>query len=47
MSALGGKVVLITGAGTGIGAASAKLMAQRGASVVLSGIPFAPVAAGA
>lgn len=39
MGALKGKVVLVTGAGSGIGAASSRLLAQRGASVGLSGIP--------
>lgn len=33
------KVVLITGGGTGIGAASARYMASHGAVVVLAGIP--------
>jgi NAD(P)-dependent dehydrogenase (short-subunit alcohol dehydrogenase family) len=33
------KVVLITGAGSGIGAATARLMAARGAAVTLAGIP--------
>ena len=36
---LDGKVVLITGAGSGIGAASARYMAELGASVTLAGIP--------
>ena len=45
MGDLSGKAVLITGAGSGIGAVSAKLIARRGASVVLSGIPYEAVAA--
>ncbi len=40
---LGGKTALITGAGSGIGAASARIMAARGAAVVLAGIPAAGV----
>jgi len=36
---LQGKVALITGAGSGIGAASARLMAAGGASVAITGIP--------
>jgi NAD(P)-dependent dehydrogenase (short-subunit alcohol dehydrogenase family) len=36
---LDGKVVLITGAGSGIGAASARYMGDLGASVTLAGIP--------
>jgi NAD(P)-dependent dehydrogenase (short-subunit alcohol dehydrogenase family) len=36
---LEGKVALITGAGSGIGAATARLMAREGASVTLAGIP--------
>jgi NAD(P)-dependent dehydrogenase (short-subunit alcohol dehydrogenase family) len=40
---LAGKVALITGAGSGIGAATARLMAASGASVVVAGIPAAGV----
>ena len=36
---LSGKVVLITGAGSGIGAATARLMAEQGASVAITGVP--------
>ena len=36
---LDGKVALITGAGSGIGAASARYMAELGASITLAGIP--------
>ena len=36
---LEGKVALITGAGSGIGAATARLMSAQGASVALAGIP--------
>ncbi|MCB1739215.1 MAG: SDR family oxidoreductase [Gammaproteobacteria bacterium] len=34
------KVVLITGAGTGIGAATARYMARRGARLALAGLPY-------
>lgn len=36
---LEGRVALITGAGSGTGAATARLMAAEGASVVITGIP--------
>jgi len=36
---LQGKVALITGAGSGIGAAAARLMAAEGASIAVTGIP--------
>ena len=36
---LQGKVALITGAGSGIGAATARLMAAEGARIAVTGIP--------
>ena len=33
------KVAIITGAGSGIGAATARLMAAEGASVAVTGVP--------
>ena len=40
---LDGKVALVTGGGSGIGAETARLMAASGASVVVAGIPAAGV----
>lgn len=40
---LDGKTALITGAGSGIGAASARIMAERGAAILLAGIPAAGI----
>ena len=42
---LAGKVALITGAGSGIGAATARLMANEGASIAVCGIPACGVEA--
>ena len=40
---LSGKIAIVTGAGSGIGAATAKLFAREGARVVLCGRRFAPL----
>jgi 3-oxoacyl-[acyl-carrier protein] reductase len=42
MGLLDGKVAIITGAGRGIGAATAKLFAQQGASIVVGDLDKAP-----
>lgn len=39
MGKLDNKVALITGAGSGIGAATARLMAQEGAKIAVTGVP--------
>jgi len=36
---LEGRVALITGAGSGIGAATARLMAAEGAAIAVTGLP--------
>jgi NAD(P)-dependent dehydrogenase (short-subunit alcohol dehydrogenase family) len=41
MGRLEGKVAIVTGAGSGIGEATARLMAQEGASVVVADIDVA------
>jgi NADP-dependent 3-hydroxy acid dehydrogenase YdfG len=43
MSSIRDKVVIVTGAGGGIGSATARLLAERGAKVVLAGRSPAPV----
>jgi len=45
MLGIEGKVVIVTGAGSGIGAATASLLAARGARVVLAARNIAPLAA--
>lgn len=42
---LNGKVVLLTGAGGGLGSAQAKLMAQEGATLMLANLPEDPIIA--
>jgi NAD(P)-dependent dehydrogenase (short-subunit alcohol dehydrogenase family) len=43
MTDLQGKVAIVTGGGTGIGAAAAELLGKRGASVVVSGRNLSPL----
>ncbi len=45
MSNIKGKVIAITGAGAGIGEATARLLAERGAKVVLGGLRLEPLQA--
>ena len=43
MTSLDGKVVLITGAGRGIGAETARALADRGAKLILTDLDEAPL----